>query len=83
MRILFFAAILASGVASSAMAQDFNPGTVIGNVYQNPASGCGYGYGFDCYPPGYGHNGTVHAHRSARGRRRVRTVGATDPDAQR
>jgi hypothetical protein len=35
-------------------AQDFNPGTVVGNVFQNPLSGCGYGYGLGCYPPGYG-----------------------------
>ena len=31
--------------APAALAQ-FNPGTVVGNVYQNPAAGYGYGIGY-------------------------------------
>jgi hypothetical protein len=47
---------------SGALAQEVNPGTVVGNVLQNPASGCGYGFGYSgpgCgyygYPPGSAH----------------------------
>ncbi|HTV37954.1 MAG TPA: hypothetical protein VMF12_16095 [Xanthobacteraceae bacterium] len=80
MKALAFAAMLVLPVASSALAQDFNPGTVIGNVYQNPASGCGYGYGFNCYPPNYSHYATAQTHRL---RAHVRKDGVTDRDAQR
>jgi hypothetical protein len=80
MKRLALAAMLAWAVAPSAMAQDFNPGTVIGNVYQNPASGCGYGFGFDCYPPAYGGTpppnryGNVLTGRSANTKHRIRHV---------
>jgi hypothetical protein len=59
MRKLILAAALILAATSAALAQ-FNPGTVVGNVLQNPASGCGYGYGYfgpgcgyDFYAPGY------------------------------
>jgi hypothetical protein len=45
------AALVLAAATSPSWAQDFNPGTVVGNVLGNPASGCGYGYGFDCYRP--------------------------------
>lgn len=83
MKTLALAAMLLSPIASLAMAQDFNPGTVIGNVYQNPASGCGYGFGFDCYPPGYGHYEAVHSNRYAWLRRHARKDTTTAPNAQR
>jgi hypothetical protein len=60
------AAAFVLAATSISWAQGFNPGTVIGNVYQNPASGCGYGFGFDCYPPGYRDHPTARAHRYAR-----------------
>jgi hypothetical protein len=57
------AVILALGLPLATRAQDsFNP-SVIANVYQNPASGCGYGLGYSgpgcpyggyvCTPSGY------------------------------
>lgn len=52
-------------------AQDFNPGTVVGNVYQNPLSGCGYGYGLGCYPPDYGPPTRPVVHRQWHARRRT------------
>jgi hypothetical protein len=54
MRKLGFAAGFLLATLQGSFAQDFNPGTVVGNVFQNPLSGCGYGYGLGCYPPGYG-----------------------------
>ena len=83
MKTLTLAAMLLLAVASSAMAQNFNPGTVVGNVYQNPASGCGYGFGFDCYPPRHGHYENLRTHRYAKLRRHIQKNGGTDPDAQR
>jgi hypothetical protein len=53
MRKVVLAAILLLAAVRCSYAQDFNPGTVVGNVFQNPLSGCGYGYGLGCYPPGY------------------------------
>jgi hypothetical protein len=48
---LVLAAGLLLAVTPYSFAQDFNPGTVVGNVFQNPLSGCGYGYGLGCNPP--------------------------------
>jgi hypothetical protein len=52
---LVLAGVLALAATSVSIpvswAQDFNPGTVVGNVYQDPASGCGCGYGHGCCPP--------------------------------
>jgi len=78
MKTTALAAMLVFAVASSATAQDFNPGTVIGNVYQNPASGCGYGYGFDCYPMDYRRHAAEQAHRYARLRRHLQKDGTTE-----
>jgi hypothetical protein len=39
------AAVLVLAASSVAWAQGYN-GSVIGNVYQKPASGCGYGLGY-------------------------------------
>jgi hypothetical protein len=54
MRKVVFATGLLLVAVRWSYAQDFNPGTVVGNVFQNPLSGCGYGYGLSCYQPGYG-----------------------------
>jgi hypothetical protein len=54
MRKVVFAAGLLLAMVRGSCAQDFNPGTVVGNVFQNPLSGCGYGYGLGCDPPSYG-----------------------------
>jgi len=51
MRKIFLGALFTLAVTCGAFAQDFNPGTVVGNVFQNPASGCGCGYGSGCCPP--------------------------------
>jgi hypothetical protein len=53
MRKVVFGAVFMLAMTSCSLAQDFNPGTVVGNVFQNPASGCGCGYGLGCCPPGY------------------------------
>jgi hypothetical protein len=53
MRKLVLGAVFMLTMTSCLLAQDFNPGTVVGNVFQNPASGCGCGYGLGCCPPGY------------------------------
>jgi hypothetical protein len=47
--VLGVALVLAATTVS--WAQDFNPGTVVGNVFQDPRSGCGCGYGHGCCPP--------------------------------
>jgi len=46
-----FAVAFVLATASVSWAQDFNPGTVVGNVFQDPRSGCGCGYGHGCCPP--------------------------------
>ena len=66
MRKLVLAAAFVLAATSASLGQaGFNPGTVVGNVYANPASGCGYGYGYSgpgcgyyLSAPGYRH--TVH-----------------------
>jgi hypothetical protein len=77
MRNLLLGAAVLTAMTSGALAQDFNPGTVVGNVFQNPASGCGCGYGSGCCPPAatqypntavYRH----HVHRKARKQADVR-----------
>lgn len=65
------AAGLVLTATSVSLAQDFNPGTVVGNVLQNPASGCGYGFGYtgpDCGGPSRHDRG-----HQARGSKRLRT----------
>jgi hypothetical protein len=61
--ILLMAFMVAAAPAARAQ---FSPGTVIGNVYQNPAAGYGYGIvdGFGLpYAPPYGASPRDHAHR--------------------
>jgi hypothetical protein len=48
---LVLGAALVLAATSVSWAQDFNPGTVVGNVFQDPRSGCGCGYGHGCCPP--------------------------------
>jgi hypothetical protein len=48
---LVLAGVLALAATGFSRAQDFNPGTVVGNVFQDPRSGCGCGYGHGCCPP--------------------------------
>jgi hypothetical protein len=61
--------VLAAGLLFSALlpvsAQDFNPGTVVGNVFQNPLSGCGCGYGQGCCPPDHGQDHRFAYHHRA------------------
>jgi len=45
-RSVFLAAALALALVSSALADQGYNGSLISNVYQNPASGCGYGFGY-------------------------------------
>jgi hypothetical protein len=56
MRKLILAAALVLTATPAALAGEtgFNPGTVVSNVYQNPAAGYGYGigYGFGYPAPG-------------------------------
>jgi hypothetical protein len=59
-QILAAAFVLAATSASLAQA-GFNPGTVVGNVYANPAAGCGYGYGY--VGPGCGYYLSAPAYR--------------------
>jgi hypothetical protein len=68
MRRLFLTAFFTMAATFSSFAQDFNPGTVVGNVLQNPLSGCGYGYGLGCYPPRYDqdHHWTYRRHHARR-----------------
>jgi hypothetical protein len=63
MRRLTLAAALVLIAAPAALAQTgFNPGTVVGNVYESPTclDVCGFGYspppsyGYSSYAPGYG-----------------------------
>jgi hypothetical protein len=69
MRRLFLTAFFLLSATGGSFAQDFNPGTVVGNVFQNPLSGCGYGYGLGCYPPDYDRDrGWAYHHRHARRR---------------
>ena len=51
MKKVLLAAGFVLAAASISWAQDFNPGTVVLNVFQDPASGCGCGYGHGCCPP--------------------------------
>jgi len=52
MRKLVFGAAFVLAATSISWAQSgFNPGTVVSNVYQDPASGCGCGFGHGCCPP--------------------------------
>jgi hypothetical protein len=48
---LVLAGLLVLAATAVSWAQGFNPGTVVGNVFQDPASGCGCGYGHGCCPP--------------------------------
>ena len=68
MRTVFLTACFLLSATCCSFAQDFNPGTVVGNVFQNPLSGCGYGYGLGCYPPGHGqdHRWTYRHHHTRR-----------------
>ena len=68
MQRLFLAACFTVFATCCSFAQDFNPGTVVGNVLQNPLSGCGYGYGLGCHPSGYDHH---RAYRHHHARRRI------------
>ena len=72
MRTLVLAAAFVVAAVSAALAQGYNPGTVIGNVYQNPIAGCGFGYGFGCYPPDYQPGNYWRAHHDRHHRRRIR-----------
>lgn len=72
MRKLAFAAGLLLATTQWSHAQDFNPGTVVGNVFQNPRSGCGYGYGLGCYPPDHGRTGRSEVDRHHQVRRRMK-----------
>jgi len=56
MQKLFVTVLFLLFTTCCSFAQDFNPGTVVGNVFQNPLSGCGYGFGLGCYPPNYDHD---------------------------
>ncbi len=51
------AAVLVLAASPAAWAQENFDATVIGNVYQNPASGCGYGIGYS--GPGCPYGGYV------------------------
>jgi hypothetical protein len=51
------AAVLVLAASPAAWAQQGFNGSVIGNTYQNPASGCGYGYGYS--GPGCPYGGYV------------------------
>ena len=51
MRKIVFGAGIILVATSASWAQNFNPGTVVGNVFQDPASGCGCGVGHGCCPP--------------------------------
>jgi hypothetical protein len=51
MRKVVLAASFVLAATSVSSAQDFNPGTVVLNVFQDPASGCGCGVGHGCCPP--------------------------------
>jgi hypothetical protein len=55
MKTVILVASFVLAATSGGMTQEFNPGTVVGNVLQNPASGCGYGVGYS--GPGCGYNG--------------------------
>ena len=72
MRKFAFAAGLLLATVQWACAQDFNPGTVVGYAFQNPLSGCGYGYGLGCYPPGYGPPDGTGVPRNHQVRRRIK-----------
>jgi hypothetical protein len=55
MKMTIFAAVFVLGSAPVAFAQTFDL-TVMQNVYSNPASGCGYGFGYSgpgCPAAGY------------------------------
>jgi hypothetical protein len=45
------ALVAAPAAALAGGASGFNPGTVVGNVYQNPEAGYGYGIGSGFGPP--------------------------------
>ena len=83
MRRLVLGAALALAAASVSWAQSgFNPGTVVGNVLQDPASGCGCGYGHGCCPPqSYYPDQSTRAYPYDRRRRRVRHSAATGTSA--
>jgi hypothetical protein len=71
MQKLFLTVLFLLFATCCSLAQDFNPGTVVGNVFQDPRSGCGYGFGLGCYPPNYeqDHHWTYQRHHA---RRRIR-----------
>jgi hypothetical protein len=69
MQKLVLAAAFVMAAASASLAQDFNPGTVIGNVYQNPNPPCSYGLG--CHPD-YRPSYYWRAHHYRHHRRRIR-----------
>jgi hypothetical protein len=67
-KLALAAGLLVAATACSFAQAGFNPGTVVGNVYQNPLSGCGYGYGLGCNPPDHYGPHRVWVHRRRHGR---------------
>ena len=75
---LVLAGVLVLAAMGFSRAQDFNPGTVVGNVFQNPASGCGCGVGHGCCPPqSYYPDNSARAYPYGRHRRLVRRSAVT------
>jgi hypothetical protein len=78
MRKVLLAAAFVLAAISDLWAQDFNPGTVVLNVFQDPASGCGCGYGHGCCPPqSYAPGQYSHVYPFDRHKRVVRRSAAT------
>jgi hypothetical protein len=78
MRKVVLAGVLVLAATSVSWAQDFNPGTVVGNVFQDPRSGCGCGFGHGCCPPqSYYPDGYTRPYPYDRHRRHARRNAAT------
>jgi hypothetical protein len=77
-KLVLGAALVLTATSASWAQSGFNPGTVVSNVYQNPASGCGCGYGHGCCPPqSYYPYGYTAAYPYDRHRRHVRHSAAS------
>jgi hypothetical protein len=84
MRKVVLAAAFVLSAATGSWAQDFNPGTVVLNVFQNPESGCGCGYGHGCCPPqSYAPGQYSRAYPYDRHKRRARHSAATGTNSSR